>query len=192
MLFREMRDRYGRWFDGGMGAEAIQKRLESFDLAGEAAALKEIVTTARVKKTRALKRLKVVAAFEHDQFAARRGARRRAGLPDLRPMVRSTAAASRRRPQRPLPCVINHNNRLKGLLNLGAPEIIVNNEKRMLQESVDALFDNGAAAVGNRSRQPRLKSLSDMLGASRVDSVRTCSESASTIQADRSSSLSRS
>ena len=59
MLFREMRDRYGRWFDGGMGAEAIQKRLESFDLAGEAAALKEIVTTGKgQKKTRALKRLR--------------------------------------------------------------------------------------------------------------------------------------
>ena len=64
MLFREMRDRYGRWFDGGMGAAAIEKRLESFDLAAESELLREIIATGKgQKKTRALKRLKLVNAF---------------------------------------------------------------------------------------------------------------------------------
>ncbi|MEZ5264955.1 MAG: hypothetical protein R2755_24945 [Acidimicrobiales bacterium] len=88
--------------------------------------------------------------------------------------------------------VINRNNRLKRLLDLGAPEIIVNNEKRMLQEAVDALFDNGrrgrpVTGPGNRP----LKSLSDMLKASRAGSARTCSASAWTTRAVRSSSWAR-
>ena len=168
MLFREMRDRYGRWFDGGMGAEAIQKRLESFDLAGEAAALKEIVTTGKgQKKTRALKRLKVVAAFLNTTNSPRGMVLDAVPVipPDLRPMVQLDggrfATSDLNDPYRR---VINRNNRLKRLLDLGAPEIIVNNEKRMLQESVDALFDNGrrgrpVTGPGNRA----LKSLSDML-----------------------------
>ena len=88
--------------------------------------------------------------------------------------------------------VINRNNRLKRLLDLGAPEIIVNNEKRMLQEAVDALFDNGrrgrpVTGPGNRP----LKSLSDMLRGSRAGSVRTCWASASTIPGGPSSSWAR-
>ncbi|MCP4741094.1 MAG: DNA-directed RNA polymerase subunit beta' [Actinomycetales bacterium] len=168
MLFREMRDRYGRWFDGGMGAEAIQKRLESFDLAGEAAVLKEIVTTGKgQKKTRALKRLKVVAAFLSTTNSPRGMVLDAVPVipPDLRPMVQLDGGRFATSDLNDLyRRVINRNNRLKRLLDLGAPEIIVNNEKRMLQESVDALFDNGrrgrpVTGPGNRA----LKSLSDML-----------------------------
>ena len=168
MLFREMRDRYGRWFDGGMGAEAIQKRLDSFDLAGEAAALKEIVTSGKgQKKTRALKRLKVVAAFLNTTNSPRGMVLDAVPVipPDLRPMVQLDGGRFATSDLNDLyRRVINRNNRLKRLLDLGAPEIIVNNEKRMLQESVDALFDNGrrgrpVTGPGNRA----LKSLSDML-----------------------------
>jgi DNA-directed RNA polymerase subunit beta' len=168
MLFRQMRDKYGRWFDGGMGAQAIQKRLESFDLEAEATKLKEIVATGKgQKKTRALKRLKVVSAFLNTSNSP-------LGMvldavpvipPDLRPMVQLDGGRFATSDLNDLyRRVINRNNRLKRLLDLGAPEIIVNNEKRMLQESVDALFDNGrrgrpVTGPGNRA----LKSLSDML-----------------------------
>ena len=168
LLFREMRDRYGRWFDGGMGAAAIQKRLESFDLETEAAALREVVNTGKgQKKTRALKRLKVVNAFLSTTNSPQ-------GMvldaipvipPDLRPMVQLDGGRFATSDLNDLyRRVINRNNRLKRLLDLGAPEIIVNNEKRMLQEAVDALFDNGrrgrpVTGPGNRA----LKSLSDML-----------------------------
>ncbi len=168
MLFREMRDRYGRWFDGSMGAAAIQKRLESFDLEAESIALREIVQTGKgQKKTRALKRLKVVQAFLSTSNSP-------TGMvldavpvipPDLRPMVQLDGGRFATSDLNDLyRRVINRNNRLKRLLDLGAPEIIVNNEKRMLQEAVDALFDNGrrgrpVTGPGNRA----LKSLSDML-----------------------------
>ncbi len=168
MLFREMRDRYGRWFDGGMGAAAIQKRLESFDLEAESMHLREIVETGKgQKKTRALKRLKVVQAFLSTSNSP-------TGMvldavpvipPDLRPMVQLDGGRFATSDLNDLyRRVINRNNRLKRLLDLGAPEIIVNNEKRMLQEAVDALFDNGrrgrpVTGPGNRA----LKSLSDML-----------------------------
>ena len=168
MLFREMRDRYGRWFDGAMGAAAIQKRLESFDLAAESEKLKEIIATGKgQKKTRALKRLKVVQAFLSTSNSP-------TGMvldavpvipPDLRPMVQLDGGRFATSDLNDLyRRVINRNNRLKRLLDLGAPEIIVNNEKRMLQEAVDALFDNGrrgrpVTGPGNRA----LKSLSDML-----------------------------
>ena len=168
MLFREMRDRYGRWFDGGMGAAAIQKRLQSFDLEAEAASLREIVETGKgQKKTRALKRLKVVQAFLTT-------ANNPAGMvldavpvipPDLRPMVQLDGGRFATSDLNDLyRRVINRNNRLRRLQDLGAPEIIVNNEKRMLQAAVDALFDNGrrgrpVTGPGNRA----LKSLSDML-----------------------------
>ncbi len=168
MLFREMRDRYGRWFDGAMGAAAIQKRLETFDLAAEAEILKEIIATGKgQKKTRSLKRLKVVSAFLNTTNSP-------TGMvldavpvipPDLRPMVQLDGGRFATSDLNDLyRRVINRNNRLKRLLDLGAPEIIVNNEKRMLQEAVDALFDNGrrgrpVTGPGNRA----LKSLSDML-----------------------------
>ncbi|HEY7857764.1 MAG TPA: DNA-directed RNA polymerase subunit beta' [Candidatus Nanopelagicales bacterium] len=168
MLYREMRDRYGRYFSGGMGAAAIQNRLESFDLAGESESLREIVQTGKgQRKTRALKRLKVVTAFLQTRNSPM-------GMvldcvpvipPDLRPMVQLDGGRFATSDLNDLyRRVINRNNRLKRLLDLGAPEIIVNNEKRMLQEAVDALFDNGrrgrpVTGPGNRP----LKSLSDML-----------------------------
>ncbi len=168
VLYREMRDRYGRYFSGGMGAAAIQRRLETFDLEAESEKLREIVRTGKgQRKTRALKRLKVVTAFLQTRNSPM-------GMvldcvpvipPDLRPMVQLDGGRFATSDLNDLyRRVINRNNRLKRLLDLGAPEIIVNNEKRMLQEAVDALFDNGrrgrpVTGPGNRP----LKSLSDML-----------------------------
>jgi DNA-directed RNA polymerase subunit beta' len=168
MLYREMRDRFGMYFQGGMGAAALQKRLESFDLEAEAESLREIIRTGKgQKKTRSLKRLKVVSAFLNTRNSPM-------GMvldcvpvipPDLRPMVQLDGGRFATSDLNDLyRRVINRNNRLKRLLDLGAPEIIVNNEKRMLQEAVDALFDNGrrgrpVTGPGNRP----LKSLSDML-----------------------------
>ncbi|HEY6794819.1 MAG TPA: DNA-directed RNA polymerase subunit beta' [Kineosporiaceae bacterium] len=168
ILYREMRDRFGMYFEGGMGAAAIQKRLESFDLEAEAANLRETIRTGKgQRKTRALKRLKVVSAFLTTRNSPM-------GMvldcvpvipPDLRPMVQLDGGRFATSDLNDLyRRVINRNNRLKRLLDLGAPEIIVNNEKRMLQEAVDALFDNGrrgrpVTGPGNRP----LKSLSDML-----------------------------
>jgi len=168
MLYRELRDRYGLYFEGGMGAAAIQKRLESFDLVAEAESLRETIRSGKgQRKTRALKRLKVVSAFLTTTNSP-------LGMvldavpvipPDLRPMVQLDGGRFATSDLNDLyRRVINRNNRLKRLLDLGAPEIIVNNEKRMLQEAVDALFDNGrrgrpVTGPGNRP----LKSLSDML-----------------------------
>ncbi len=168
MLYREMRDRFGAYFEGGMGAAAIKARLESFDLEAESEKLREIIRTGKgQKKTRALKRLKVVTAFLTTRNSP-------LGMvldcvpvipPDLRPMVQLDGGRFATSDLNDLyRRVINRNNRLKRLLDLGAPEIIVNNEKRMLQESVDALFDNGrrgrpVTGPGNRP----LKSISDML-----------------------------
>ncbi|TNM70023.1 DNA-directed RNA polymerase subunit beta' [Streptomyces sp. NP160] len=168
VLYRELRDRYGLYFEGGMGAAAIQKRLASFDLEAEAESLRETIATGKgQRKTRALKRLKVVSAFLTTTNSP-------LGMvldavpvipPDLRPMVQLDGGRFATSDLNDLyRRVINRNNRLKRLLDLGAPEIIVNNEKRMLQEAVDALFDNGrrgrpVTGPGNRP----LKSLSDML-----------------------------
>jgi DNA-directed RNA polymerase subunit beta' len=168
MLYREMRDRYGRYFKGGMGAQAIQTRLENFDLAEEAIKLKDIIANGKgQKKTRALKRLKVVNAFLNTTNHPAAMVLNAVPVipPDLRPMVQLDGGRFATSDLNDLyRRVINRNNRLKRLLDLGAPEIIVNNEKRMLQESVDALFDNGrrgrpVTGPGNRP----LKSLSDML-----------------------------
>jgi DNA-directed RNA polymerase subunit beta' len=168
MLYRQLQDRYGNYFSGSMGAAAIQKRLETFDLAAEADVLREIIRTGKgQRKTRALKRLKVVNAFLTTDNSP-------LGMvldcvpvipPDLRPMVQLDGGRFATSDLNDLyRRVINRNNRLKRLLDLGAPEIIVNNEKRMLQEAVDALFDNGrrgrpVTGPGNRP----LKSISDML-----------------------------
>ena len=167
-LYRSMIDKYGLYFEGAMGAEAIKKRLESFDLEAESEALKEIIQTGKgQKKTRSLKRLKVVNAFLTTNNSP-------LGMvldvvpvipPELRPMVQLDGGRFATSDLNDLyRRVINRNNRLKRLLELGAPEIIVNNEKRMLQEAVDSLFDNGrrgrpVTGPGNRP----LKSLSDML-----------------------------
>jgi DNA-directed RNA polymerase subunit beta' len=168
MLYREMRDRFGRYFDGGMGAAAIKRRLETFDLESESEKLKEIVRTGKgQRKTRALKRLKVVTAFLTTPNSPEGMVLDAVPVipPDLRPMVQLDGGRFATSDLNDLyRRVINRNNRLKRLLDLGAPEIIVNNEKRMLQEAVDALFDNGrrgrpVTGPGNRP----LKSLSDML-----------------------------
>ncbi|MCL6538165.1 MAG: DNA-directed RNA polymerase subunit beta' [Acidothermus sp.] len=168
VLYRELRDRFGKYFRGGMGAQAIKERLESFNLEAEAEALREQIRNGRgQKKARALKRLKVISAFLNTRNSPM-------GMvldcipvipPDLRPMVQLDGGRFATSDLNDLyRRVINRNNRLKRLLDLGAPEIIVNNEKRMLQEAVDALFDNGrrgrpVTGPGNRP----LKSLSDML-----------------------------
>ncbi|MBS4751912.1 DNA-directed RNA polymerase subunit beta' [Nocardioides sp. zg-ZUI104] len=168
VLYREMRNWFGKYFEGHMGATAIQKRLQNFDIEAEVESLRETIATGKgQRKVRALKRLKVVDAF-------RKTGNKPEGMvldavpvipPDLRPMVQLDGGRFATSDLNDLyRRVINRNNRLKRLLDLGAPEIIVNNEKRMLQEAVDSLFDNGrrgrpVTGPGNRP----LKSLSDML-----------------------------
>ena len=167
-LYREMRDRYGMYFKGDMGAAAIKKRLETFDLVTEHAMLTELSETGKgAKKTRAIKRLKVVNAFMTTTNNPASMVLDCVPVipPDLRPMVQLDGGRFATSDLNDLyRRVINRNNRLKRLADLGAPEIIVNNEKRMLQEAVDSLFDNGrrgrpVTGPGNRA----LKSLSDML-----------------------------
>ncbi len=179
-LWRELEDRYGDYFTGGMGAEAIKMLIDEIDLVDEEAKLRAQIDPAEgqkplsaQRKQKAIKRLKIVAAFNR---TAEEGAREndpRAMIldvvpvipPELRPMVQLDGGRFATSDLNDLyRRVINRNNRLKRLLDLGAPEIIVNNEKRMLQEAVDALFDNGrrgrpVTGPGNRP----LKSLSDML-----------------------------
>ena len=167
-LWREMQDRYGDYFDGCMGAEAIKKRLQSLDLETISKELREEIKDAsEQRKTKALKRLKVVNAF------LTTGNKPEAMVldvipvipPDLRPMVQLDGGRFATSDLNDLyRRVINRNNRLKRLIELGAPEIMLNNEKRMLQEAVDSLFDNGRRGrpVTGASNRP-LKSLSDML-----------------------------
>jgi len=167
-LYREMKDRYGMYFKGDMGAAAIKRRLETFDLEAEYKILNDLSENGKgQKKTRAIKRLKVVNAF---LTTSNHPASMVLDVvpvipPDLRPMVQLDGGRFATSDLNDLyRRVINRNNRLKRLADLGAPEIIVNNEKRMLQEAVDALFDNGrrgrpVTGPGNRA----LKSLSDML-----------------------------
>ncbi|UQN14371.1 DNA-directed RNA polymerase subunit beta' [Gulosibacter sp. ACHW.36C] len=166
--FAELIDRYGDYFEAYMGAEAIKRRLQDFDLATEAELLRDQIQNGKgQKKIRAIKRLKVVTAFLQTE-------NKPAAMvldvipvipPELRPMVQLDGGRFATSDLNDLyRRVINRNNRLMRLLELGAPEIIVNNEKRMLQEAVDALFDNGrrgrpVTGTGNRA----LKSLSDML-----------------------------
>ena len=169
-LFSELKRYYGLYFKGGMGAEAVRELLRGIDLEADAKKLREIIASddaQKQKREKAIKRLEIVDAFL-------KGGNDPANMildvvpvipPDLRPMVQLDGgrfAASdlndlyRR--------VINRNNRLKRLLDLDAPAIIVNNEKRMLQESVDALFDNGRRGrpVTGRGGRP-LKSLAEAL-----------------------------
>ncbi len=167
-LWREMEDRYGDYFEGCMGAEAIKKRLQDFDLEAASKQLREEIDTGTgQRKARALKRLKVVNAF------LTTGNKPEAMVldvipvipPDLRPMVQLDGGRFATSDLNDLyRRVINRNNRLKRLIELGAPEIMLNNEKRMLQEAVDSLFDNGRRGrpVTGASNRP-LKSLSDML-----------------------------
>jgi DNA-directed RNA polymerase subunit beta' len=167
-VFNELVDRYGLYFEAYMGAEAIKKRLETFDLETEAENLRhEIIEGKGAKKIRAIKRLKVVSAFLQTGTSPASMVLDVVPVipPELRPMVQLDGGRFATSDLNDLyRRVINRNNRLRRLLDLGAPEIIVNNEKRMLQEAVDALFDNGrrgrpVTGTGNRA----LKSLSDML-----------------------------
>lgn len=167
-LYRELVDRYGEYFTGAMGAESIQKLIENFDIDAEAESLRDTIKNGKgQKKLRALKRLKVVAAFQTNRNSPMGMVLNAVPVipPELRPMVQLDGGRFATSDLNDLyRRVINRNNRLKRLIDLGAPEIIVNNEKRMLQESVDALFDNGrrgrpVTGPGNRP----LKSLSDLL-----------------------------
>ncbi len=166
--YREAYEKYGNKFRVGMGAEAIKELLEAIDLETEAVALKkELKGSTGQKRARIIKRLEVVEAF-------RESGNRPDWMiltvvpvipPDLRPMVQLDGGRFATSDMNDLyRRIINRNNRLKRLLELGAPDIIVRNEKRMLQEAVDALIDNGrrgrpVTGPGNRA----LKSLSDML-----------------------------
>ena len=180
MLWRELEDRYGEYFEGGMGAEAIKQLIDRIDLDEEEVKLRAAIDPqdgqrplSAQRKQKAIKRLKIVTAFNRRDDQGRRVNDPRAMIldvvpvipPELRPMVQLDGGRFATSDLNDLyRRVINRNNRLKRLLDLGAPEIIVNNEKRMLQEAVDALFDNGrrgrpVTGPGNRA----LKSLSDML-----------------------------
>jgi DNA-directed RNA polymerase subunit beta' len=173
-LFREMKEKYGSpfgygvYFRGGMGAEAIRELLSAVDLETEAKSLREIIRTSKGQKlSRAVKRLKVVEGFLRSDNRPEWMILQSIPVipPELRPMVQLDGGRFATSDLNDLyRRVINRNNRLKRLLDLGAPEIIVNNEKRMLQEAVDALFDNGrrGRAVTGPGNRP-LKSLSDML-----------------------------
>ena len=167
-LWRAIHDRYSAYFSGGMGAEAVKSLLSRVDLDAEMEVLREnLVARSAQRRHRATQRIKVVKPFWEGRHSPKSMIVEAVPVipPELRPMVQLDGgrfAASdlndlyRR--------VINRNNRLKRLLDLNAPEIIVNNEKRMLQEAVDALFDNGrrGKAVTGQGNRP-LKSLSDML-----------------------------
>ena len=166
--YREAYDTYGNNFRVGMGAEAIKELLQAIDLDKEAEDLKkELLTAAGQKKVKAIKKLEVVEAFRNS------GNRPEWMIldvlpvlpPELRPMVQLDGGRFATSDLNDLyRRVINRNNRLFKLLEMGTPDIIIRNEKRMLQEAVDALIDNGrrgrpVTGPGNRS----LKSLSDLL-----------------------------
>ncbi|MEA4816517.1 MAG: DNA-directed RNA polymerase subunit beta' [Lachnospiraceae bacterium] len=166
--YRDAIEKYGNKFRAGMGAEAIEELLLEIDLEKEAAELKgQLADTTGQKRARIIKKLEVVESFRSS------GNRPEWMIldvipvipPDIRPMVQLDGGRFATSDLNDLyRRVINRNNRLKRLLDLGAPDIIVRNEKRMLQEAVDALIDNGrrgrpVTGPGNRP----LKSLSDML-----------------------------
>ena len=181
MLWRELHDRYADYFEGGTGADAIKALIDRIDFDEEERKLRDAIDTtssgrkplSAQRKQKAIKRLKIVASFNQRDDHGRRVNDPKAMIldvvpvipPELRPLVQLDGGRFATSDLNDLyRRVINRNNRLKRLLDLGAPEIIVNNEKRMLQEAVDALFDNGrrgrpVTGPGNRP----LKSLSDML-----------------------------
>ena len=166
--YREMRERYGDEFEASMGAEAIQELLKEIDLDQLSAELTaEVEKSSGQKKVRILKRLEVVEAF---RISGNRPEWMVMDVlpvlpPDLRPMVQLDGGRFATSDLNDLyRRVINRNNRLRRLLELGAPDIIVRNEKRMLQEAVDSLIDNGRRGrpvTGPNNRA--LKSLSDLL-----------------------------
>ena len=166
--YQEAREQYGSAFRVGMGAEAIRELLESIDLEKDSAELKaELENATGQKRARIIKRLEVVEAFRESGNKPEWMIMTVIPVipPDLRPMVQLDGGRFATSDLNDLyRRIINRNNRLRRLLDLGAPDIIVRNEKRMLQEAVDALIDNGrrgrpVTGPGNRA----LKSLSDML-----------------------------
>ncbi len=166
--YQEAREQWGNGFRVGMGAEAVKELLMAIDLEAESAALKEELEEAGgQKKARIVKRLEVIEAFIDSGNKPEWMVMDVIPVipPDLRPMVQLDGGRFATSDLNDLyRRIINRNNRLKRLVSLGAPDIIVRNEKRMLQEAVDALIDNGrrgrpVTGPGNRA----LKSLSDML-----------------------------
>ncbi len=166
--YREAYDRFGNTFEAAMGAEAIKKLLTDIDLEKESAELKaQLKDTSGQKKVRIIKKLEVIESFRLSGNKPEWMILDAIPVipPELRPMVQLDGGRFATSDLNDLyRRVINRNNRLKRLLDLGAPDIIVRNEKRMLQEAVDALIDNGrrgrpVTGPGNRA----LKSLSDML-----------------------------
>ncbi|HLI90986.1 MAG TPA: DNA-directed RNA polymerase subunit beta' [Ktedonobacteraceae bacterium] len=166
--YRELKEAFGDVFSAGMGAEAVRELIADIDLDDLAARLRqEISSTVGQRRKKATKRLKVVEAFRKSHTSPEWMILTVLPVlpPDLRPMVQLDGGRFATSDLNDLyRRVINRNNRLKRLLELGAPEIIIRNEKRMLQEACDALIDNGrrgraVAGSGNH----KLKSLSDML-----------------------------
>lgn len=166
--YRSYREKYGYGFQAGMGAEAVKKLLQDIDIEKELEFLKEELRTAQgQRRNRAIKRLEVIEAFRNSGNKPDWMIMDVLPVipPELRPMVQLDGGRFATSDLNDLyRRVINRNNRLKRLLDLGAPDIIVQNEKRMLQEAVDALIDNGrrgrpVTGPGNRP----LKSLSHML-----------------------------
>ena len=166
--YQDAREAYGYNFRVGMGAESIMELLKAIDLEKDAAELKaELVDATGQKRARIIKRLEVVESFRESGNRPEWMIMTAIPVipPDLRPMVQLDGGRFATSDLNDLyRRIINRNNRLKRLLELGAPDIIVRNEKRMLQEAVDALIDNGrrgrpVTGPGNRA----LKSLSDML-----------------------------
>jgi DNA-directed RNA polymerase subunit beta' len=179
-LWRELVDRYGDYFTGGSGAEAIKALIDSLDFTKDEIELRDAIANgykgkplSAQRKTKAIKRLKIVASFNKRDENGRLVNDPKAMIldaipvipPDLRPMVQLDGGRFATSDLNDLyRRLINRNNRLQRLLELATPEIILNNERRMLQEAADALFDNGrrgrpVTGAGNRP----LKSLSDML-----------------------------
>ncbi len=166
--YQDARESYGYGFRVGMGAESVMELLQAIDLEKDAEELKaELVDATGQKRARIIKRLEVVESFRESGNRPEWMIMTAIPVipPDLRPMVQLDGGRFATSDLNDLyRRIINRNNRLKRLLELGAPDIIVRNEKRMLQEAVDALIDNGrrgrpVTGPGNRA----LKSLSDML-----------------------------
>ena len=166
--YKEAYDKYGNRFRVGMGAESVKELLQAIDLEKESKDLKKgLKDSTGQKRARIIKRLEVVEAFRESNNKPEWMILDAVPVipPDLRPMVQLDGGRFATSDMNDLyRRIINRNNRLKRLLELGAPDIIVRNEKRMLQEAVDALIDNGrrgrpVTGPGNRA----LKSLSDML-----------------------------
>ena len=167
-LWREMIDKYDEYFTGGMGAEAVRELVQLVDLKAEMEKLEsDLDSKSAQRRQRAIQRMKVIKPFADGKNPPEAMILEVVPVipPELRPMVQLDGGRFATSDLNDLyRRLINRNNRLKKLIELGAPEIIISNEKRMLQESVDALFDNGrrgraVAGAGGRG----LKSLSDML-----------------------------